>query len=117
MGRIEEYKKLKQSIITQAVTKGIRPNRKMKDSGIEWIGEIAEEWTFKRLRFWGNCQNGISKSAEFFGRGYPFISYSDVYKNMELPQEATELVQSTDAEQERYSVQKGDVFYKNLRNY
>ena len=41
---IEEYKKLKQSVITQAVTKGIRPNRKRKDSGIEWIGEIPEEW-------------------------------------------------------------------------
>ena len=41
---IDEYKKLKQSIITQAVTKGIRPNRKMKDSGIEWIGEIPNEW-------------------------------------------------------------------------
>lgn len=41
---IEEYKKLKQSVITQAVTKGIRPNRPMKDSGIEWIGEIPEDW-------------------------------------------------------------------------
>ena len=41
---IEEYKKLKQSVITQAVTKGIRPNREMKDSGIEWIGEIPKEW-------------------------------------------------------------------------
>ncbi len=41
---IEEYKLLKNAIITQAVTKGIRPNRKMKDSGIEWIGEIPEEW-------------------------------------------------------------------------
>lgn len=41
---IEEYKKLKQAVITQAVTKGIRPGRKMKDSGIEWIGEIPEEW-------------------------------------------------------------------------
>ena len=41
---IEEYKKLKQAVITQAVTKGIRPNRQMKDSGIEWIGEIPEEW-------------------------------------------------------------------------
>lgn len=41
---IEEYKKLKQSVITQAVTKGIRPGRKMKDSGIEWIGDIPEEW-------------------------------------------------------------------------
>ena len=47
---IEEYKKLKQSIITQAVTKGIRPNRKMKDSGIEWIGEIPEEWEVSKLK-------------------------------------------------------------------
>lgn len=41
---IEEYKKLKQSIITEAVTKGIRPNRRLKDSGIEWIGDIPFEW-------------------------------------------------------------------------
>ena len=41
---IDEYKQLKQSIITQAVTKGIRPNRPMKDSGIEWIGEIPQDW-------------------------------------------------------------------------
>ena len=41
---IEEYKKLKQAVITQAVTKGIRDNRPMKDSGIEWIGEIPAEW-------------------------------------------------------------------------
>lgn len=41
---IEEYKKLKQAIITKAVTKGIRSNRKMKDSGIEWIKSIPENW-------------------------------------------------------------------------
>ena len=41
---IEEYKKLKQAVITQAVTKGIRPNRPMKDSGIDWIAQIPEEW-------------------------------------------------------------------------
>ena len=41
---IEEYKKLKQAIITEAVTKGLNPNAKMKNSGIEWIGEIPEEW-------------------------------------------------------------------------
>lgn len=41
---IDEYKKLKQSVITQAVTKGIRGDRPMKDSGIEWIGEIPKEW-------------------------------------------------------------------------
>ncbi len=41
---IEEYKKLKQAVITQAVTKGIRGDRPMKDSGIEWIGEIPVDW-------------------------------------------------------------------------
>lgn len=41
---IEEYKKLKQSVITEAVTKSIRGDRPMKDSGIEWIGEIPSEW-------------------------------------------------------------------------
>ena len=41
---IEEYKKLKQTVITQAVTKGIRPNREMKDSGIEWVGKMPVEW-------------------------------------------------------------------------
>ncbi len=41
---IEEYKKLKQAVITQAVTKGVRGNREMKDSGIEWIGEIPVDW-------------------------------------------------------------------------
>lgn len=41
---IDEYKQLKQSVITQAVTKGIRLNRPMKDSCIEWIGQIPEDW-------------------------------------------------------------------------
>ena len=48
---IEEYKKLKQSIITEAVTRGVRGPRKMKDSGVEWIGEIPEEWDIVRLKF------------------------------------------------------------------
>lgn len=47
---IEEYKKLKQAVITQAVTKGIRGNREMKDSGIEWIGEIPVEWKERRIK-------------------------------------------------------------------
>lgn len=48
---IEEYKKLKQSVITKAVTKGIRPNREMKDSGIEWIGEIPKEWEISLIKY------------------------------------------------------------------
>ena len=47
---IEEYKKLKQSVITEAVTKGIRPNRPMKPSGIEWIGDIPAGWEVCRIK-------------------------------------------------------------------
>ena len=45
--KLEEYKK---AVITKAVTKGIDPNAKMKDSGVEWIGEIPEDWDVKQLR-------------------------------------------------------------------
>ena len=48
---IEEYKKLKQAIITEAVTKGIRPNRKMKDSGSAWFGVIPADWQMKKLKY------------------------------------------------------------------
>jgi type I restriction enzyme S subunit len=41
---IEEYKKYKQSLITETVTKGLNPDVKMKDSGIDWIGEVPEHW-------------------------------------------------------------------------
>ena len=41
---IEEYKKYKQSLITETVTKGLNPDVMMKDSGVEWIGEVPEHW-------------------------------------------------------------------------
>ena len=48
---IEELKAYKQSVITEAVTKGLNPNVPMKDSGIEWIGEIPEHWEVIRMKY------------------------------------------------------------------
>ena len=48
---IEEYKKLKQAVITQAVTKGVRSEREMKDSGVEWIGEINHSFSLIKLKY------------------------------------------------------------------
>ena len=59
---IEEYKKLKQSIITEAVTKGLNPDVKMKDSGIEWIGEIPEHWEVGKLGRFGDAIIGLTYS-------------------------------------------------------
>ena len=108
---IEEYKKLKQAVITQAVTKGIRGDRPMKDSGIEWIGEIPESWEVSSVRYIGQLQNGISKGGEFFGKGFPFVSYGDVYKNYELPHSVSGLIDTTEDERATYSVEYGDIFF------
>lgn len=61
---IDECKQLKQSVITQAVTKGIRPNRPMKDSGIEWIGQIPEDWEVRKIKSLGQYRNGLTYAPE-----------------------------------------------------
>lgn len=48
---IELLKEKRQAVISHAVTKGLNPNALMKDSGIEWLGEVPEHWEVKRLRF------------------------------------------------------------------
>lgn len=67
---IEEYKKLKQAVITQAVTKGVRGEREMKDSGVEWIGEIPREWDVTKIGRIGQTSSGAtplrSKETSFF---------------------------------------------------
>ncbi|HZH88285.1 MAG TPA: restriction endonuclease subunit S, partial [Chitinophagaceae bacterium] len=108
---IELLKEERTSIINQAVTKGLDPNAPMRDSGIDWLGEIPEGWEIMKLRYIGTCQNGISEGAEFFGSGSPFVSYSDVYKNEVLPRTVKGLAQSDEKQQKHYSVEENDVFF------
>ena len=80
---IEEYKKLKQAVITQAVTKGIRGDRPLKDSGIEWIGEIPKEWDCKKVKYVTSISRGIfnhrpRNDERYYGGEYPFIQTGDV---------------------------------------
>ncbi len=49
--QIEKLKEYKQSVITEAVTKGLDPNVAMKDSGVEWIGQIPEEWKIEKAKY------------------------------------------------------------------
>ena len=110
-GQIEKLKEYKQSVITEAVTKGLDKSAPMKDSGIEWIGEIPESWRILRVKNLGWTQNGLSKAGECFGRGFPFVSYGDVYKNYQLTENVVGLVESSVAEQENYSVLENDIFF------
>ncbi|WP_026367576.1 restriction endonuclease subunit S [Bacteroides sp. 14(A)] len=108
---ISLFQEEKQAVINQAVTKGINPNVELKYSEIDWLGDIPTHWDIKRLRYLGNCQNGISQGADYFGSGYPFVNYGDIYKNIALPETVTGLANSTDSDREIYSVKKGDVFF------
>ncbi len=77
---IEEYKKLKQAVITQAVTKGVRGEREMKDSGVEWIGKIPGEFDPVQLKFF--CKlitDGTHFSPTTVENGWPYITAGDVH--------------------------------------
>lgn len=72
---IENYKEYKQSVITEAVTKGLDKNVPMKDSGIEWIGEIPCEWKATKLKNVSeNVTDGAHISPETDNGVYDFIS-------------------------------------------
>lgn len=80
---IEEYKKYKQSIITEAVTKGLNPDVKMKDSGIEWIGEIPEHWDRTKLKriLTIPITDGPHETPNLLDEGIPFISAEAIKNN------------------------------------
>jgi type I restriction enzyme, S subunit len=69
------------ALISHAVTKGIDPDVKMKDSGVEWLGEIPQHWEVRRLRFVGAFYSGGTPSKEnldFWSGDIPWVSPKDM---------------------------------------
>ncbi len=62
--QIQVLKDYKKSLITETVTKGLDKNVPMKDSGIDWIGQIPQDWDIKRLKYIGNARNGLTYEPE-----------------------------------------------------
>jgi type I restriction enzyme, S subunit len=91
---LEKLDEKRTALISHAVTKGCDRTVPMKDSGVEWLGDIPEHWNVRRLRYTGTCQNGVSNGADYFGSGYPFVNYTDVYANPELPKIVNGLAKS-----------------------
>lgn len=77
---IDELKAYKQSVITEAVTKGLDRSVPMKDSGVEWIGEIPEHWHIMPLKSKFNFGKGLSiTKADLVSEGVKVISYGQIH--------------------------------------
>lgn len=90
--QIEDLEKYKKALITKTVTKGIckkgEPERAMKDSGVEWIGEVPEEWNVKRLKYvLDSIRNGASAASyEYEPDSFRYVRITDIDDNGNLKQ-------------------------------
>lgn len=75
---IELLKEKRQAVISHAVTKGLKSNVPMKDSGVEWLGDVPEHWKVSKLKHFVNVVDCKHITAEFFDEGIPLVSISEV---------------------------------------
>lgn len=86
----DAYLRLKKSIINHAVTHGLDPNVKMKDSGIEWIGEVPEHWRRMRLKDIAYLYSGLTgKSGDDFRCDNtkitkPYVPFTSILNNFKI---------------------------------
>lgn len=110
--RIALLQELKQSVITHAVTKGLNLNVEMKDSGVEWIGEVPKHWEIMRLKrvLKGKMQYGANEAAESDDTSYPrYIRITDITTNGELRPDTFKSLEDKKAKE--YLLEKGDVLF------
>lgn len=102
----------RQAVITEAVTKGLDLDVKMKDSGVEWIGEIPEHWTTSKIKYLSNHNliYGANASAELDDEHLPrYIRITDIDKNGYLREETFRSLPRDIAS--KYPLNKGDILF------
>lgn len=109
--QIELLKERRQILIHKAVTRGLNPDVKLKDSGVEWIGEIPEHWEVKKLGYLANCfPSNVDKHSKINESQVRLCNYTDVYKNDYITDDM-ELMLATASEEQiaKFTLQKGDI--------
>jgi type I restriction enzyme S subunit len=94
--RIELLKEMRSSLISEVVTKGLDPDVEMKDSGVEWIGEIPSHWGIGKLRYLFRMEGGgtpSSEKPEYWNGDIPWVSPKDMKSDevMDTEDHVTEL--------------------------
>lgn len=109
--RIALLQELKQSIITQAVTRGIRPDVPLKDSGVEWVGKIPEHWEVRRLKtLCKSIRNGyVGPTRDLYHEfGIPYIQSIHI-KNGDILFEREEYYVSEEWAKKHPKIKKGNI--------
>jgi len=109
---IELLKEKRQALITHAVTKGLNPNVKMKDSGVEWIGQVPEHWQTKRLKHLLEepLQYGANESGDASIEDGPrYIRITDLNEAGELRHDSVKRLPTYVAQP--YMLRDGDVLF------
>ena len=109
--QIALLKERRQVIIQQAVIRGLDPNVKMKDSGVEWIGEIPEGWEVKKLRYLANCfPSNVDKHSKINEKEVRLCNYTDVYKNDYITDEMELMISTASDDQiKKFTLKQGDI--------
>ncbi len=82
---IEKLKAYKQAVITEAVTKGLNPDAPIKDSGVEWIGEIPEHWGTPSIKYLVRIASGGTPDRnhpEYWNGNIPWIKTGELQNNI-----------------------------------
>jgi type I restriction enzyme S subunit len=111
--KIELLKEQRTSLINQVITKGLNPNVKMKDSGVEWIGEIPESWIVSKLKYDTTkpVQYGLNISGDNYKEeGIRFIRITDISENGELIEENGKYLEKINVPDE-FLLNKFDVLF------
>lgn len=111
---IQLLKEKRQAVISHAVTKGLDPNVPMKDSGVEWLGNVPEHWEISRLKHILDMpmRNGLFKKKDQFGSGSLLVNVTDLFvENNFINTDNLESVQTTFDERKAYKVNYGDLFF------
>jgi type I restriction enzyme S subunit len=108
---IELLKEKRQAVISHAVTKGLNPDAPMKDSGIEWLGDVPVHWGVKRLKFVATVQTGVAKGKDNTGKATMLVPYLRVANVQDgyLDLEDVTTIEIPLENLERYRLQAGDV--------
>lgn len=113
----DHYLRLKTAIINRAVTQGLNPDVKMKDSGVEWIGMIPEHWDWHRLKDLGNLYGGLTgKSGDDFRAEdeegtKPFIPFTNILNNARIDFSQFKSVVMADDEKGQNKVKNQDILF------